>query len=133
MGTQARKRPAVLPRSPGRRRSWVRIPLWRRATALVGNTFRMVVLYGLRSWWRDLRMVSVAVGSLALVLLLAGFLALAGLGVARAVTPEAVQVSALRIYLAPDATSDQVAALSTRLQADQRVASIHVVSTDEAL
>jgi cell division transport system permease protein len=133
MGTQARKRPEVLPQSPARSRSWTRVPLWRRATALVGNSFRLVVLYGLRSWWRDLRMVSVAVGSLALVLLLAGSLALAGLGVAHAVAAEAGQVSSLRIYLAPDATDGQVAALSSRLKADPRVASIHVVSTDEAL
>ena len=134
MGTQARKRAAtVLQPSSARSRSWVRVPLWRRATALLGNSFRMVVLYGLRSWWRDLRMVSVAIGSLALVLLLAGFLALAGLGVAHAVAAEAAQVSALRIYLAPDATDDQVAALSSRLKADPRVASVHVVSSDEAL
>jgi cell division transport system permease protein len=119
--------------SPVRGRSWVRVPIWRRATALVGNSFRMVVLYGLRSWWRDLRIVSVAVGSLALVLLLAGFLALAGLGVARAIATEAIQVSALRIYIAPDATDDQVTALSTRLTADSRVASVHVVTADEAL
>ena len=111
MGTQARKRTAtVLRQGSARSRSWVRVPFWRRVTALFGNSFRMVVLYGLRSWWRDLRMVSVAIGSLALVLLLSGFLALAGLGVAHAVAAEAAQVSALRIYLAPDATDDQVAA-----------------------
>jgi cell division transport system permease protein len=78
-------------------------------------------------------MVSVAVGSLALVLLLGGSLALAGLGVANAVAAEASQVSSLRVYLAPTATDDQVAALSARLRADPRVASVHVVSTDEAL
>ncbi len=134
MATQARKRRAtVLLPSATRTRAWVRVPLWRRATALVGNTFRMVVLYGLRSWWRDLGMVSVAVGSLALVLLLAGFLTLAGFGVAHAVAAEADQVSALRIYVAPDATADQVAALSSRLTADSRVASVHAVSVDEAL
>ncbi len=134
MGTQARRRPATILRpSSARSRSWVRVPIWRRATALLGNSFRMVVLYGLRSWWRDLRMVSVAIGSLALVLLLAGFLSLAGLGVAHAVAAEAGQVATLRIYIAPDATDDQVAALSSRLQADQRVASVHVLSADDAL
>jgi len=134
MATQARKRTArVVQQAPSPDRSWVRLPLWRRATALFGNSFRMVVLYGLRSWWRDLRMVLVAVGSLALVLLLGGFLALAGIGVARAVAAEAAQVSTLRIYIAPDATDDQVAALSKRLTADGRVASVHVVSADEAL
>src|SRR3984893_17806108 len=122
MGTQARKRIAgVVPPSAPRSRSWTRVPLWRRATALFGNSFRMVVLYGLRSWWRDLRMGSVVVGSLALVLLLAGILALAGLRIAHAVAAEAGQVSALRIYIAPDATPDQVTALSTRLQSDPRV------------
>jgi cell division protein FtsX len=134
MGGQARKRTtrAHVP-APSRSRSWIQLPLWRRATALLGNGFRMVVLYGLRSWWRDLRMGSVAIGSLALVLLLGGILTLAGLGVARAVATEAGQVSALRIYVAPDATDDQVAALSSRLQADPRIASVHVVSSDEAL
>jgi cell division protein FtsX len=78
-------------------------------------------------------MVSVAVGSLALVLLLGGFLALAGIGVARAVAAEAGQVSTLRIYIAPDATDDQVTALSGRLTTDSRVASIHVLSADDAL
>jgi cell division transport system permease protein len=134
MGTQARKRTAALvPPSSPRGRSWVPVPLWRRATALFGNSFRMVVLYGLRSWWRDLRMGSVAIGSLALVLLLAGILALAGLGIAHAVAAEAGQVSTLRIYIAPDATPDDVTALSSRLQADPRVASVRVVSSDEAL
>jgi cell division transport system permease protein len=134
MGTQARKRTAtVLPPGSARSRGWVRVPLWRRVTALFGNSFRMVVLYGLRSWWRDLRMGSVAIGSLALVLLLAGFLALAGLGVAHAVAAEAGQVSALRIYTAPDATDDQVAALSDRLKADPRIDTVHVVTADEAL
>jgi cell division transport system permease protein len=93
----------------------------------------MVVLYGFRSWWRDLRMGSVAIGSLALVLLLGGSLALAGLGVAHAIAAEAGQVSTLRLYIAPTATDDQVAALSDRLKADPRIASVHVVSTDEAL
>ena len=133
MGAQTRNRPVVLARNPSRGRSWVHVPLWRRATALLGNSFRVVVLYGLRSWWRDLRMVSVAVGSLTLVLLLTGFLALAGIGAVRAVAAEAGQVAALRIYVAPDATDDQVAALSSRLKADSRIASVHVVSAEEAL
>jgi cell division protein FtsX len=133
MATRTRRRPVVLPPSSRGTRSWVQVPLGRRATALLGNSFRMVVLYGLRSWWRDIRIVSVAIGSLSLVLLLGGFLSLAGLGVAHAVAAEAGQVSVLRIYLAPDATDDQIAALSSRLKADPRVASVHVVSADEAL
>ena len=137
MGSQVRRlrapRPTVVQPGSPRDRSWIRLPLWRRAVALIGNSFRIVVLYGLRSWWRDLRMVSVAIGSLALVLLLGGFLTLAGLGVAHGVAAEAGQVSALRIYTAPDATDDQVTALRNRLQNDPRVASVHVVTADQAL
>jgi len=113
--------------------SWVAVPLWRRALALAANSFRLVLLNGLRSWWRDLRIVVVAVGSLSMLLILCGLLALAGLGVARATFAEAGQVAALRVYLAPDATDAQVQALRDRLAADPRVASVKVVSADDAL
>ncbi len=115
------------------RGSWIRVPLWRRVLALVANWFRMVVLYGLRSWVRDLRMVALAIGSLTLVLILCGFLALGGLGLAHATAAEAGQASLLRVYLAPDAGDDQVAALQDRLATDPRVASVQHVTSDQAL
>jgi len=68
------------------KRSWAEVHTWRRALALVTNALRLVLLNGLRSWWRDLRMVMVAIGSLSLMLVLCGLLALAGLGLARATT-----------------------------------------------
>lgn len=109
------------------------MPLWRRPFALVANCFRMVVLYGLRSWWRDLRMVTVAIGSLALVLMLGGFLVLVGVALAHATASEASQASVLRVYLSADASDDQVAALTGRLRADRRVVSIRQLTAEQAL
>lgn len=109
------------------------LPLWRRGTALLANSFRLVVLGGLRSWRRDLRLTAPALGSMALVLLLAGMLAMVGIAVANVAAYEASQASVVRVYLAPDATSDAVSTLKARLLADSRVASVTYVSADQAL
>jgi cell division transport system ATP-binding protein len=109
------------------------LPLWRRGTALLANSFRLVVLGGLRSWRRDLRLTAPALGSMALVLVLAGMLAMVGIAVANVAAYEASQASVVRVYLAPDATSDAVSTLKARLLADSRVASVTYVSADQAL
>ena len=101
--------------------------------ALTANSFRLVVLGGLRSWRRDLRLTAPALGSMALVLVLAGMLAMVGIAVANVAAYEASQASIVRVYLAPDATSDAVTALNTRLAADPRVSSVTFVSAEQAL
>ncbi len=116
-----------------RKKSSDRLPIWRRATALIANSFRLVVLGGLRSWRRDLRLTAPALGSMALVLVLAGMLAMVGIAVANVAAYEASQASIVRVYLAPDATSDAVAALNTKLVADPRVSSVTFVSAEQAL
>jgi len=110
-----------------------KLPLWRRLVALNANAFRLVVLGGLRSWRRDLRLTAPALGSMALVLVLAGMLAMVGIAVANVAAYEASQASVVRIYLAPDASPDAVTALNTRLVADPRVASVTYVSQEQAL
>ncbi|TMC96407.1 MAG: ATP-binding cassette domain-containing protein [Chloroflexi bacterium] len=110
-----------------------KLPLWRRSVALVGNSFRLVVLGGLRSWRRDLRLTAPALGSMALLLLLAAMVAMVGIAVAKVAAYEASQASVVRVYLAPDATPDAVSALKARLIADPRVASVTYISADEAL
>ncbi|HEX7263058.1 MAG TPA: permease-like cell division protein FtsX [Candidatus Dormibacteraeota bacterium] len=109
------------------------LPLWRRGTALLANSFRLVVLGGLRSWRRDLRLTAPALGSMALVLVLAGMLAMVAIAVANVAAYEASQASVVRVYLAPDATTDAVSTLKARLLADSRVASVTYVSADQAL
>jgi cell division transport system ATP-binding protein len=115
------------------RKSTDHLPVWRRGVALIANSFRLVGLGGLRSWRRDLRTTAPALGSMALLLLLAGIVAMVGLSVANVAAYEASQASVVRIYLAPDATTDAVSALQTRLAADPRVASVTYVSQDQAL
>ncbi len=110
-----------------------RLPLWRRLMALIANSFRLVVLGGLRSWRRDLRLTAPALGSMALVLVLAGMLAMVGIAVANVAAYEASQASIVRVYLAPDATSEAVTALDTRLVGDPRVSSVTYVSAEQAL
>src|SRR5207245_1774515 len=54
------------------------IPLWRRAAAFSANSFRLVVLSGLRSWSRDARQTTPGMGTSALLFVLCGPLALRG-------------------------------------------------------
>ena len=110
-----------------------RLPRWRRLVAVCANSFRLVVLGGLRSWRRDLRLTAPALGSMAVTLVLCGMLALVGIAVARVAAQQAGQASVVRVYLAADATPDAVAALEARLRADPRVTSVTEVSPEQAL
>jgi ABC-type ATPase involved in cell division/cell division protein FtsX len=116
-----------------RRRVRTNLPIWRRFVALLGNSFRLVVLGGLRSWRRDLRLTAPGLGTMAMLLVLIGVLAMVGLAVANVAAYEASQASVVRVYLASDATSDAVSSLQARLVADHRVASVTYVSAEQAL
>ncbi len=109
------------------------LPLWRRFVALTANSYRLVVLSGLRSWSRDVRLTAPALGSMALLLLLCGTLAMVGIGIGHVAVQQTAQASLVRVYLASDSTPDAVAALKTRLTADPRVASVTDVSPEQAL
>jgi cell division transport system permease protein len=100
---------------------------------LAANAYRLVVLSGLRSWSRDVRLTAPALGTMALLLLLCGTMALVGIAIQHAAVQQAGEASLVRVYLAPDATTDAVAALKTRLAADPRIASITTVSPEQAL
>ena len=110
-----------------------RLPLWRRLIALAGNSFRLVVLSGLRSWGRDLRLTAPALGSMAMTLLLCGMLALVGISIATVAGQEAGQASIVRVYLAADSSPAAVGALESRLRADSRVSSVTEISAEQAL
>ena len=119
-GSASPARPAVVPR-------------WNRYNALIANSFRLVVLGGLRSWRRDLRFNAPAMQTLAMVLLLSGLLALVGISLGRAAATAEGQASTVRVYLAEKATDDQISALKDKFVADSRVASVREVSSAEAL
>jgi cell division transport system permease protein len=110
-----------------------RLPWWRRSIAFAANTHRLVVLNGLRSWRRDASLTAPVIGTIALLLMLCGTLALVGVAVERAIADQAGQASLVRVYLAPDATPDAVTALKARLAGDPRVTSVTDVSPEQAL
>jgi cell division transport system permease protein len=110
-----------------------RLPVWRRLAAFMANSYRLVVLSGLRSWSRDLRLTAPALGSMALLLLFCGTLAMVGIAIQHVIAQQASQASLVRVYLASDSTPDCVATLKTRLTADPRIASVAEVSAEQAL
>lgn len=100
---------------------------------MAANSYRLTVLAGLRSWKRDVRGTTPVIGTIALLLVLCGTLAMVGIAVARVVADQAGQASIVRVYLAPDATNDAVSSLKARLLADPRVASVTYLSPAQAL
>jgi cell division protein FtsX/energy-coupling factor transporter ATP-binding protein EcfA2 len=117
----------------GRATPAVRPPAWRRIVALVANSHRLVLLGGLRSWRRDLRFNAPAMQTMALLLVMCGLLGMIGISLGQAAASAETQASIVRVYLAPDATADQVAALKARYLADPRVASVRELTSAEAL
>ncbi len=126
----------VIPVRERPRRAAVRpanLPGWRRLAAYLANGYRIVVLGGLRSWSRDVKLTTPVLGTIALLLMLCGTLALLGIALERVVALQAGEASLVRIYLASDASPDAVAALKSRLAADPRVMSVTDVSPAQAL
>jgi ABC-type ATPase involved in cell division/cell division protein FtsX len=118
------RKPAVKPAS---------LPGWRRLAAFTANSYRIVVLGGLRSWTRDVKMTTPVLGTIALLLMLCGTLALVGIALERVAAQQAGEASLVRVYMAADASPDAVAALKARLAADPRVLSVTDVSPEQAL
>jgi cell division transport system ATP-binding protein len=110
-----------------------RLPLWRRSVALVANTYRLVLIGGLRSWSRDVRQTAPVLGTIALLLMLCGTIALVGIAVKGVVAQQAGQASLVRVYLASTASQDSIDSLKARLARDPRVASVKNVTPEQAL
>lgn len=110
-----------------------RPPAWRRGAALLANSYRLVLLGGLRSWRRDLRFNVPAMQTMGLLLVMCGLLALVAAALGPAAATAEADASTVRVYLAAGATPDQVSALQGRLAADPRVASVREVTSAEAL
>ena len=109
------------------------LPWWRRSLAFWANSYRLVLIGGLRSWSRDVRITAPVLGTIALLMVLCGTLALVGISVNGVVAQQAGQASLVRVYLASDSTPETVSALKSRLAADARVASVTDVTPEQAL
>lgn len=111
----------------------VQRPWWRRCIAFAANSYRVVLLHGLRSWRRDVPATAPALGSITLLLLFAGVLGLLGAALAHAAAQQAATVAVFDVYIRADASPSDVSALRERLAADPRIASVRDISPADAL
>jgi cell division transport system permease protein len=105
----------------------------RRPWTLAANLFRLTVLGAVRSWRRNARLLAPALGTMALLLLLGGTLAVAGVAGRTILTYESQQASILHVYLRDDASDSDVAALRRSLAAHPNVRSVTYVDKAAAL
>ncbi len=110
-----------------------RTPRLRLIRVIVRNASRYLVGSALRNWLRNFGSTAPALGSMTLLLLLVALGGMAGLVARNAYTAEAKDASVLHVYLSDNASSDQVAALESRLRSRSDVRSVVYVSKEEAL
>lgn len=109
-----------------------RRPRGRRLTVL-RNATRLILGGALRDWRRHLGANSTAIGSITLLLLLAGVVALGAVSL-RGIAQQQVQsADVLHVYLRQGASGAQVAQLRARLGSDPRVVRVGYTSRAEAL
>lgn len=105
----------------------------RRARAAIASWISLVFVRGARGWLRNMLSTSPALGSMLILLLLAGASAVAGVAVASAAATQSRDAYQLRVYLADQATAEQVDSAKRSLEADPRVREVVLVSREEAL
>jgi cell division transport system permease protein len=106
----------------------------RRALLVLGhNVFEMLLVRAFRNSLRNWGTTAPALGSMTLLLLVAGVISLAGVALENLALFEAREASVLHVYLRDDATDAQVGELSERLASDPRVRSVVQVSKAGAL
>lgn len=107
-------------------------PRGRRLTIL-RNSLRFVLGGALRDWRRHLGANSTAIGSITLLLLLSGVVALGSVGL-QGIAQEQVQTAdVLHVYLRQGASNNEVSQLRSRLASDPRVVRVGYTSQAEAL
>ncbi len=107
-------------------------PRLRRLTIL-RNASRFVVGGALRDWRRHLGANSTAIGSITLLLLLAGVVALGALGLQGVAQEQVRSADVLHVYLRQGASNVEVTQLRTRLASDPRVVRVGYTSQAQAL
>jgi cell division transport system permease protein len=100
---------------------------------IVTNTFSRVFLAAARNWFRNIGSIAPALGSMSMLLLVAGIAGLSGFALNNLERVEAGQASLLRVYIRDNASSVEVGTLWDRLASDPRVASVNMVTKAEAL
>jgi cell division transport system ATP-binding protein len=121
--------PPPRPERPARPARGMRRRPWTRAVNLV----RLAVGGALASWPRNLGTAAPALGSITLLLLLAGVLSISGFAVRSLLASQGAEASVLHVYLADDATSDQVDQSRQALTAMPHVRRVAYIDKDHAL
>jgi cell division transport system permease protein len=103
------------------------------ARTVVANTIRYLFLGAARNWFRNIGSIAPALGSMTLLLLMAGVAGLSGFAINNLEKLESGQASLLHVYIRTGAPSADVNSLWDRLAADPRVAIVDYVTTAQAL
>ena len=104
-----------------------------RRRAVIGNATRFVVGGALRDWRRHLGANSMAIGSITFLLLLAGVVALATLGLRGVAAQQVQSADVLHVYLRQGASQSDVAQLRAQLESDPSVVRVGYTSAAQAL
>jgi cell division transport system permease protein len=104
-----------------------------RLRVLLANTFELLLADAVRSWVRNLRIEMPALGTMTLLLVLAGMFTLGGLAARSVVQTQAREATVLHVYLKDGATDAEVQALSARLRADPGVSGVRFISKEQAM
>jgi len=110
-----------------------RFPRRRLVRIVAANLARLLFGAASRNWARNIGSTAPALISMALLLLMSGLIGLTAFTLHNLEVQQASQASLLHVYLRDDAPQPDVDALSGRLQADPRVATVEFVSKAEAL
>jgi cell division transport system permease protein len=97
------------------------------------NLLRLAVGGAASTWIRNFRTVAPALGSITLLLLLAGVLSLSGFAVRSLLVSQSAEASVLHVYLSDDATGDQVDQARQELTAQPHVRGVKYIDKDQAL
>lgn len=100
---------------------------------VVTNIFRYLFYGAARNWIRNIGSMAPALGSMTLLLLMAGMAGLSGFALHNLEQIEAGQASLLHVYVRDNAAAVDVNSLWDRLAQDSRVASVNYVTRAQAL
>jgi cell division transport system ATP-binding protein len=115
--------PARAGSAPARRWPWTRLV----------NLAGLAVGGAMASWLRNLRTTAPALGSITLLLLVGGVLAVGGFALDNLLVSQSAEASVLHVYLADDATSDQTDQARQALRSLTHVHSVTYIDKDQAL
>jgi cell division transport system permease protein len=105
----------------------------RRPWTPVLNLGRLAVGGAVASWVRNFGTAAPALGSISLLLLLAGIMSVSGFAVRSLLVSQSAEASVLHVYLADDASTDQVNQTRHALAAVPHVSGVTYIDKEQAL